>query len=570
MDKRKLILGPILLGAVLCVTGVHAQQGEPAPVEIEVPEPGFANDILPTWESHAPPFPYMDGEDKKLSRSIGDVSNGYLVNAAQIPSPHPHMAILPIQNKRRLNFTTQQMLKLIEDGAKHVDSQFPGSILYLGNFSAEGGGDIPYSVSHNSGRDGDIAFFSLDREGNPIEPPNLLPFDENGEFVSEDGTEYYKFDVPRNWAFIEGILDSDATVIQYVFISNPLRSMLLEHAKEKGVDPGVIAVAETVLWEPNGALPHNDHFHIRIYCNEHDVAAGCKNTGRRQPGFEGYYSARSDSVRAAKSALESADAETRAHGLRRLAIMGDGGAWKTIVKSLEDENPLVRAAAVRALSDLGKGEKAVAKRLDVETHPAVRVEIIAALGTLKGKESVAALSKALDSPRVSTIAGITELDERAIVSDALLKLEDARAVKSLVASVQDAGDDVRGRMIRSLRVLTNQPIEKPEEWATWYEENKKKKRKNWLVSGFKDAGFEVKRINMRNVWDLCRAIQGPDHVSHNAQRELMKLAKRDVPSLNWSKDDAYFYWRRWFERRYRRYGAPPIPEELSTLKGEKK
>ncbi len=56
-----------------------------------------------------------------------------------------------------------------------------------------------------------------------------------------------------------------------------------------------------------------------------------------------------------------------------------------------------------------------------------------------------------------------------------------------------------------------------------------------------------------------------DHLSYNAQRVLMRVAKREPATLSWSKADADFYWRRWFERRRKRYGVPPVPEGMSTL-----
>lgn len=47
----------------------------------------------------------------------------------------------------------------------------------------------------------------------------------------------------------------------------------------------------------------------------------------------------------------------------------------------------------------------------------------------------------------------------------------------------------------------------------------------------------------------------------------MRLSGHEVPSLLWSKWDASFYWRRFFERKIAELGLPEIPPELSTAGG---
>jgi hypothetical protein len=85
--------------------------------------------------------------------------------------------------------------------------------------------------------------------------------------------------------------------------------------------------------------------------------------------------------------------------------------------------------------------------------------------------------------------------------------------------------------------------------------------------GFQRSGLDVPSIDARHVWEIARAITGADHLSYNAQRIMMRLSGRQAASLSWSKEDASFYWRRWFERRHAQYGSPPPPPDLSTLAG---
>ena len=37
--------------------------------------------------------------------------------------------------------------------------------------------------------------------------------------------------------------------------------------------------ARRVLLQPRGAAPHDDHYHVRIYCGEHERLQGCLNNG---------------------------------------------------------------------------------------------------------------------------------------------------------------------------------------------------------------------------------------------------------------------------------------------------
>ena len=116
--------------------------------------------------------------------------------------------------------------------------------------------------------------------------------------------------------------------------------------------------------------------------------------------------------------------------------------------------------------------------------------------------------------------------------------------------------------------LTHDPAAKPkaslhEAWKAWWKRNGKRKRDAWLLDGFKQFG--VKKLSLQYVWQLTYPVLEDDHLSYNAQRMLMRLAKSEAPSLEWSKTDANFYWRRWFERRCARLGCPKVPPELTTL-----
>jgi penicillin-insensitive murein endopeptidase len=561
-----------------------AHSGDRPQVEVEPqpppfiapPEPAAETWAMPDIEQREPSFPWLPGESPQVSRSVGDTTHGWLVNARRIPQPHPHIRTLPVQYERGLNFTSDQMFVIIEEAAAHVASEYPRSLVRLGNFSAQGGGDIPYSVSHNSGRDGDLGFFVVGPDGKPTEPAGLVPLDEQGRYETDDGV--FVFDAPRNWALIEGLIESADGQLQYIFVSDPLRRVLLDEARRQGAPRDVISKAETLLHQPGGALPHNDHFHVRIYCSEIDVRSGCQNAGRRLVGYRSYRHARIETAKEAAVALGAADASVRLAAVRRLALLEARSRADEIEARLVDDSAKVRAAASRALGRLGRGATAIAKRLPDENEPQVVAEMINALGRLGGASALDALIAELAKPRPIDLVGSFSTDARTFVAEALISTESAKPVPVLIAALGSERVDVRISAARALRILTNHRLGTDEEllagdsaqlavqrWQQWYAEHGDEDRDAWLACGFQDAGYGVDRLSANHVWDLCRAVAADDYLSYNAQRVLMRISGREPASLSWSKNDANFYWRRWFERRWRRFGAPPIPQELSTL-----
>lgn len=577
-------LGAVVL-VVACST-VASQQVDVSPrVETEIveeqPEPvpyiypesvGYSTWQMPDYGVTDPGFPFLPDEDQSGSRSIGTTSTGYLVNSIAVPAPHPHMASLPVQHERRLRFTSRSMLELIETAAEHVDREFPGSTVHLGNLGRPGGGDIPYSVSHNSGRDADIAFFALDSSGEPFVWKDLIPFEEDGTWTHPETGEAIRFDVDRNWSFVEGLLGQKEHRLQYIFVSRGLRDSLLDHARAIGAERDIVAAATHILLQPGGALPHNDHFHLRIYCDELDVRSGCINTGRRQPGFDSFAGARRETVRKAESRIDDDDAEVRLAAVRRLELLRARESLRAIQGRLEDDDARVRSAAVRALAELGgsRQHRLLADRLQTEEDASTRIELVDSLARAGGRQAVKALTALLETRQPVALPDDTVVDARTLVADALVRLEDSEPVEPLIELLDNEDALVVERAQVALTILTNHDPDAPETtltavWRGWHDENNRLGRDAWLVTGFQNAGFDVKTLGYRDVWELCRAILGPDHVSHNAQRVLMRLADKEVPSLKWSREDANFYWRRWFERRCDRFGCPPIPEGMSTL-----
>ena len=76
-------------------------------------------------------------------------------------------------------------------------------------------------------RDADLGFYvKRVADGKSVRVPGIIHFDENGV---PEGHPDLVFDIERNWLLVRGMLQTDINV-QYLFISLPLKYMLLDHA----------------------------------------------------------------------------------------------------------------------------------------------------------------------------------------------------------------------------------------------------------------------------------------------------------------------------------------------------
>ena len=150
-------------------------------------------------------------------------------------------------------------------------------MLTVGDCSDEDGGDLKRHVSHNSGRDVDILFYVKDRHGKSIVPSRFTRFD--GQGTMKGGSRSLRFDVERNWWLVRTLLASNTPIVQYIFVSKPLKQLMLNFAKEHGEAKEILRRARYVLMQPRDSSDHADHFHVRVYCSEEDKKDGCRDTG---------------------------------------------------------------------------------------------------------------------------------------------------------------------------------------------------------------------------------------------------------------------------------------------------
>jgi penicillin-insensitive murein endopeptidase len=167
------------------------------------------------------------------------------------------------------------LLQAIERAAAEVAEVFPGGYpLRIGDLSGPSGGTHPRHRSHRSGRDADALFFVKDAGGLPAPNDAWMRFDRFGWAVS--GGRAFELDDGRNWHFVRTLVLDDRARVKWIFCSNEVKARLLRYAVRHEPSPSAVLRATWVLHQPSAGDPHDDHFHIRVGCNQAERALGCQ------------------------------------------------------------------------------------------------------------------------------------------------------------------------------------------------------------------------------------------------------------------------------------------------------
>lgn len=216
----------------------------------------------------------------QTTASSGRAWNGSLVNGKPMRLKGEHHRFSWVVKKKHSNYGTPHMIALLERAAKTVGHWVPGPPLVLGSISKEHGGKMNPHKSHQAGRDVDILFYVVTPKGKRRGARGFYKFDGAGRCLHKSCAGW-GFDVQRNWWLVRTLLWSKRPQIQYIFVSNPLKKLMMDYARRRGEHPEIMKRARRVLAEPGNSSPHADHFHVRIYCSKADRKAGCRDGGPR-------------------------------------------------------------------------------------------------------------------------------------------------------------------------------------------------------------------------------------------------------------------------------------------------
>lgn len=197
-----------------------------------------------------------------IGRSVGSPTDGQLVGGARL-ADGPHLRSYPVYAGHEARWGLPSLVSMIDRSAKAVRKQYPDAVLSVGHLSKAGGGEIDRHASHESGRDADLGFYVKSKSGKPLYADHMVPFAPDGSAPSWPGAY---FDEAKNWALVASLLADGRARITHIFVATHIRERLLTYAQRNGVPYAVRVRASEVLAQPRGALPHDDHFHVRIAC----------------------------------------------------------------------------------------------------------------------------------------------------------------------------------------------------------------------------------------------------------------------------------------------------------------
>jgi len=201
---------------------------------------------------------------KPASRALGTPQDGRLENGKKLPDFGRGYAYVHAKTRGR-SWGTDEMVLGFQDIASRFMDAHPGDPgIRIGDISKKGGGAVSNHHSHENGRDIDIIFLASDKNGNPVEQNAFLSYDSKGRRGN------LRFDAARNWDLVVGMVEEPQWDIQYIFVDEDLRSLLLARGRawrdaasgaEKERRSRTYGRARSLLrhWDN-----HENHFHIRI------------------------------------------------------------------------------------------------------------------------------------------------------------------------------------------------------------------------------------------------------------------------------------------------------------------
>ncbi len=572
----------------------------PAAEPVEIPE----TDTRPTAEDYATKdhsyevlLHWRNRKKWGTSPSMGDPIYGRLPGGVKLEDSGPHHNILTMCKERKTNFAEPRLIELVKYAAKAVHTAMPGPKLQVCNMSVEGGGPMPWSKSHAAGRDVDFAFF-VHKDGQPYELNTMLTFERGTKRVLDESV--FTFDVERNWLLVKALLTHPTIKVQWIFAAHALRRAMLDHAVAIGEPLEVLIKARQLVKQPGDSAPHDDHFHVRIYCDPGERIHGCRDAEPYWPWIE-MRDPRLE-LRAASLAqgLRVRKKEMRLLAYERIEARRLYDAAPAIAEvALMDPNGEVQAKAIEMVVDWGQRAGLLAYTLEkflrradggikvddpdftgkpvaltaeamrgahqpweIGTHKKRRAAHIrrayVIIGRMGSVEFAPLLADALRSKRI--IEGGKGTPEALLAAIAARHVMSPVLIPSLIDALGHDNSDVREAAQTALRRITNHTMnlrvgrsvprksidQGVESWRTWWNARKDTHDRDVLLKeGFAKHGLQIDswRPEARIV-ELVSVMKHPDPVAYNADRVLSWLtARRSI--LDATSSAKRQRWRDW-------------------------
>jgi penicillin-insensitive murein endopeptidase len=224
------------------------------------------------------------------SLSAGDHARGALVGGVLLPTEGPGYYVPEGWKSRGTRFTTERVARWLVAAFGRASALNPDRAVPLGDLSARGGGRLVRHRSHESGRDLDLFFLAVDPAGRPLRNQvAMLRFGPDGRAFAWSPPEARRpvtapvpeahFDAGGTWAVVRALLEDRTVEIQWIFVHEALARRMLDAAAAEGAPPALLARAAALFRQPSDSAPHDDHMHVRVYCDPSERALGCVDRG---------------------------------------------------------------------------------------------------------------------------------------------------------------------------------------------------------------------------------------------------------------------------------------------------
>jgi penicillin-insensitive murein endopeptidase len=230
-----------------------------------------------------------------LSGCLGVFShaNGALVRPVALPFEGLGYVVHPDWRPRDRRYATDEVARWVGEVFRDLAAQYPGSVVYLGDISGRHGGDVAMHRSHASGRDVDVFYLACDGAGQSVHDlRGMLHFGPDGRAIrwsmgragrgASQPVPNARFDAARNWALIRAMLANRTAEVQWIFVDQALAGLMLAEAERQGAEPAVLVRALVLFHQPTDSQPHDDHMHVRLFCDPKDRPLGCTDKGPKR------------------------------------------------------------------------------------------------------------------------------------------------------------------------------------------------------------------------------------------------------------------------------------------------
>src|SRR5690606_22799169 len=190
------------------------------------------------------------------SVSTGRTNRGFIRKPARLALRGVGWKVPQRWKDRGFQYGVDELVQAIERAAGRVRATDRRALLGVADLSKRRGGSSVWHRSHQSGRDVDVLFYTIDERGRPLPPPehDMIRFDAKGEpFLdprakvgyTEIGWEKRRFDAKRNWQFVGALLTDPSIRVQWIFVSEALEARMLAYrSEERPVGNGCTAVGD--------------------------------------------------------------------------------------------------------------------------------------------------------------------------------------------------------------------------------------------------------------------------------------------------------------------------------------